>query len=79
MYWLIKEALISWLCFSESLASKCMSLNNEPWMVSSTLFNLDPVDLNYYSFMISLENVVEVAILLMTYLQKYVFPVKQKM
>ena len=55
MYWLIKEAFISWLCFSESLASKCMSLNNEPWMVSSTLFNLDPVDLDYYSFMISLE------------------------
>ena len=31
-----------------------MSLNNEPCMVRSTLFNLNPVDLNYYSFMISL-------------------------
>ena len=32
-----------------------MPLNNEPFMVRSTLINLNPVELNYYPFMISLD------------------------
>ena len=38
-----------------SLATKCMSLNNEPCMIRPTLIDLNPVELNYYSFMISLD------------------------
>ena len=38
-----------------SLASKCMSLNNEPCMIRPTLIDLNPVEPNYYSFMISLD------------------------
>ena len=43
------------LSFSESLATKCMSLNNKPCMVRPTLINLNPVELKYYPFMISLD------------------------
>ena len=46
--------LIVLLSFSESLATKCLSLNDEPWMVRPTLIDLNPVKLKYYSFMISL-------------------------
>ena len=43
------------LSFSGSLATwKCVSLNNEPCMARFTLFDLNPVELNYYPFMISL-------------------------
>ena len=38
-----------------SLATKCMSLNNKPCMIRPTLIDLNPVELNYYSFMISLD------------------------
>ena len=42
------------LSFSESLAAKCLFLNNEPYMVRPTLVELSPVELKYYLFMISL-------------------------
>lgn len=32
-----------------------MSLNNEPCKTRHTLFNLNPIELNYYSFMITLD------------------------
>ena len=32
-----------------------MSLNNEPCMIRPTLIDLNPVEVNYYSFMISLD------------------------
>ena len=32
MFWLIKQVFIVLLSFSESLATKCMSLNIEPCM-----------------------------------------------
>ena len=41
--------------FSESLATKCLSLNDEPCMVRSTLIDLNSVELKYYPFMISLD------------------------
>ena len=47
MFSLIKQVLISLLSFSESLATKCGSLNDEPCMVRLTL--------KHYAFMISLD------------------------
>ena len=38
-----------------SLASKCVSLNNEPCMFWSTVIDLNLVQLNYYPFIISLD------------------------
>ena len=35
--------LIVLLSFSESLATKCVSLNNEPCMARPTLIDLNPV------------------------------------
>ena len=42
------------LSFSESLVTKCMFLNDEPCMVRPTLIDLNPVELQYYPFMINL-------------------------
>ena len=52
-------------------------------MIRTTIIDLNPVELNYYSLMISLDkcngsgNIVEVVMLLMTYLWKYVLQVKR--
>ena len=40
---LIKQVFTGLLNFSESLATKCMSLNNEPCMNRPTLIDLNPV------------------------------------
>ena len=53
-----------------------MSLNNGPCVTRPLLFDINLVELKYYSVMISLNKVVEFVILLMNYLQKYVFSVK---
>ena len=58
-----KQAFIVLLSFSKSLASvakvsdrtKCVPLNVEPRMVRPTLIDLNPVELKYYPFMISLD------------------------
>ena len=42
------------LSFSSCLATKCVSLNDEPCMFRPTLIDLNPVELTYYLFMISL-------------------------
>ena len=52
---LIKRVFIILLSFSESLASKCVSLNDETCMVRLTLIDLNPVELKYCPFMISLD------------------------
>ena len=41
------------LSFGGSLATKYVSLNNEPCMVRCTLTDLNPVELDFYLFMIS--------------------------
>ena len=41
------------LSFSESLAIKCLFLNEWQYMVRPTIFDMNPVELRYYSFMIS--------------------------
>ena len=43
------------LSFSESLAIKCLFLNDEPCMVRPTIIDVSPVKLKYYRFMISLD------------------------
>ena len=48
-------SLIVLFTFSGSLITKCVSLNNEPCIFRSTYFNLNPVELKYNSFMISLD------------------------
>ena len=45
------------LSFSESLATKCLFSNEQQYMVSITIFtifDMNPVELKYHSFMISL-------------------------
>ena len=51
----IKQVFIVLLSFSSSLATKCLSFNDEPCMVRPTLVDLNPVELKYYPFMISLD------------------------
>ena len=67
------------LIFVGSLAKKCVCLSNEPCMDRPAVIDLNHIDLNYYPFMISLDRCDKVVMLLMIYLQTYVFPVKQKM
>ena len=43
------------LSVSSSLAAECVSLNDEPCMIRPTLIDLNPADLKYYPFMISLD------------------------
>ena len=64
MFRLIKQVFIALLSFSGSLTTKCVSLNNEPCMIRPTLIDLNPVELNYYPFLISLDKCREVVILL---------------
>ena len=42
------------LSFSESLATKFLFLNDESCMVRPTMIGINPNELNYYPFMISL-------------------------
>ena len=62
MFSLIKQVFILLLSFSSFLVrdrTKFVSLNHELYVIRPTLINLNPVDLKYYPFMISLDNVVE--------------------
>ena len=57
MLWPIKQeqVFIAILNFSGSLATKCVPLNNEPFMIRPTLTDLNPTDLNHFLFMVSLD------------------------
>ena len=55
MFNLIKQVFIPLLSFSRSLATKCVSLNNEPHMIIHFLIDLNLFEFKYYSFMISLD------------------------
>ena len=55
MFRLIKQVFIDLLSFSGSLTTKYMFFNNEPCMIRPNLIDLDPVELNYYPFMICLD------------------------
>ena len=57
MFSIIKQVLIVLLSFSTSLAhdrTKCLFLNDEPCMVTPILIDMNPAELKYYPFMISL-------------------------
>ena len=43
------------LIFSSSLATKYLFLNDEPCMVRSTLIDMNPIELKYYPFVISID------------------------
>ena len=47
------------LSLSVSLATKCLFLNDELFMVRPTPIDMNPVDFKYYSFMISLNRCTE--------------------
>ena len=55
MFCLVKQVFIVLLCFSSSLSTKCVSLNDESCMVRTPPINLNPVGLEYFPFMISLD------------------------
>ena len=55
MFRLIKQVFIRLLCFSASLATRCMSLNNEPCMTRPTFIDLNHFKFNYYPYMIRLD------------------------
>ena len=55
MFSLIKQVFIVLLSFSELFATKCLSLTDEPCMIWYSLIDLNPVELKYYQFMISLD------------------------
>ena len=55
MFSLIKQVLVVLWSFSSSFSTKFMSLNDEPCMVRPTLIDFNPVELNYYPFMTSLD------------------------
>ena len=55
MFTLIKQLYIGLLSFGSSLATKFVSLNDEPGMIRPTLIDFNPVKLKYYPFMISLD------------------------
>ena len=46
--------IIVLLCFTQALATKCAFLNDKPYMVRPTFIDMNPVELKYYPFMISL-------------------------
>ena len=51
----MNQVFVTLLSFSRSLTTKCMFLNEESCTTRSTLIDLNPVVLNYYPFMISLD------------------------
>ena len=58
MFRLIKQVFIALLSFSGFLATKCVSLNNKSFMIRPTFRDLNPTELIYYLFMISLDKLV---------------------
>ena len=54
MFSLIKQLFIVLMSFGESLATKWVSLNEEPCIIRPTLIDLNRVELKYYPFIISL-------------------------
>ena len=77
MFSLIKQVFILLLSFSSFLVrdrTKFVSLNHELYIIRPTLINLNPVDLKYYPFMISLD---ECSGIFNIFSQKYVFQKKQ--
>ena len=75
MFSLIKQVFIVLLSFSSSLATKYVSLIDEPCMVRPALIDFNPFELKHYPFILIYVNVMEVVIF---YLQKCVLRKKTK-
>ena len=54
MFKLIEQVFIALLSFNRFWATKCVSSNDETCMSRLTLIGLNPVELNYHPFVISL-------------------------
>ena len=52
---LIKQVFIALLSFSRTLPTECVPLNDKPCTVTPTLIILNPIELKFYPFMISLD------------------------
>ena len=52
--WLLKKSFIGLLTLSGCLATKLMSLNNEQCKTRLTFIDLNPVEIKFYSSLISL-------------------------
>ena len=52
MFSLIKQVFILLLSFSESLATKCRFLNDEPCMVRPTVIDMTHVEVRYFQIKI---------------------------
>ena len=50
---LVKQMFIRLLIFSAPLATKCMSLNNEPCITRPTFIDVDLLKFSYYPFLIN--------------------------
>ena len=46
---------IALLSFIGYLATRCVPLNNDPCLIMPTLIDLNPVEINYCLFMVSLD------------------------
>ena len=55
MFSFVKQVFLVLLSFCSSLATKCVSLNDEPCIARPNLIVLNPVELKYNSLMISLD------------------------
>ena len=51
MFWLVKQVLIALTTFSVSLSTKYISLNNELYMISLKLIDINLIELNFHPFM----------------------------
>ena len=55
MFSFVKQVFLVLLGFCSSLATKCVSLNEEPCIARPNLIVLNPVELKYNAIMISLD------------------------
>ena len=82
MFGLIQKVFIGFLTSIVSAFNhtKCVSLSNQKCMAQPTLFNLHPNVKNYTTIHLRLNEigVLEIVILFMNFLIKYVFQTKQK-
>ena len=84
MFWLIKKIFIEILngLVNGSNQKIRVSLSNKKCRIQSTLINLHPNEysqnFHYYPFAVKLDRCVGILILLMDYLIKHVFQIKQK-
>ena len=79
MFGFTKQVLIVLLNFSGSLTRKCVPLNKKLCTTRPIVTDLNPIELDYYPFMISIEKAMKAVILLTIHLQKYVFEIKKNM